>query len=81
MKNNNVSESNKHHHITQAMLEAYNAATVQYEEVGDITAVDLILDLLQYCEYRGWDPRTIYAEALEYYYAEKYDQIHRQKHS
>jgi hypothetical protein len=54
---------------------------VQYPEINDEITIDLIMDLLQYCEYRGWDPRMIFIEALEYYHAEKYDNLRRQKHS
>lgn len=78
---NNIAHDSKNLKIIQSVLETYNAATVQYEEVSDITAVDLILDLLQYCESMDWDPRMIFIEALEYYHAEKYDKLRRQKHS
>ena len=62
-------------------LETYNAATVQYAEINDEIAIDLIMDLLHYCAHKDRDPRMIFVEALEYYHAEKYEHLSRPNRS
>ena len=54
-------------------LKCYNLNTIRNIEIDEEITIDLIMDLLHYCEIRKWDPRMIFLEALEYYHAMKYD--------
>ncbi len=76
MKSENAHDVNKRLKNAQDVLEAYNDATVQYEEISDDIAIDLIMDLLHYCEHRGCDPRMIFVEALEYFHYGRYERLY-----
>ena len=54
-------------------LKCYNMNTLRNIEIDEELTIDLIMDLLLYCEFRKWDPRMIFLEALEYYQDMKYD--------
>ena len=77
MQNKKAHNVNKRLKNAQDVLEAYNAATVQYEEVNDEIAIDLIIDLLHFCEHKGCNPQLIFIEALKYFHFEKYEELCR----
>jgi len=68
----NRSQASKTRNAMSA-LKCYNINTIRNIEIDEELTIDLIMDLLHYCEFRNWDPRMIFVEALEYYHAMKYD--------
>lgn len=67
IKSNNKYDSKRNALET---LKYFNWLTFNYSTINDLVFVDLIMDLLEYSNYRGWDTQSLYNEALRNFLAD-----------